>query len=110
MTKLVINTNYGGFGLSEVAIKRAQEISNDPNWGGVRFTGNRLYDEHITLAVPRTDPILVQVVEELGRQASGKYSTLEVVDVPPGSKYRIQEYDGMEWIEYPEDIEWAIAP
>lgn len=53
----------------------------------------------------RTDPILVQVVEELGDKANGEYAELKVVEFF-SDKYRICEYDGMEWLETPGSIEW----
>jgi hypothetical protein len=54
----------------------------------------------------RTDPDLVQVVEELGELA-GK--GLEVRNLDSGQQYRIREYDGKEWLEFPSDIEWSVA-
>lgn len=47
----------------------------------------------------RTDPILVQVVEELGEEASGRCSALKVVEIPDGIEWEIDEYDGLESIE-----------
>lgn len=45
----------------------------------------------------RNDPILVRVVEELGSdKASGTCSKLEVVEIPDGVQWVIEEYDGME--------------
>lgn len=57
--------------------------------------------------VDRNDPVLVQVVEELGDKASGKYSKLRVVEVD--GLYKIDEYDGYESIETPGQIEWKYA-
>jgi hypothetical protein len=48
--------------------------------------------------MPRHDPDLVAVVEEMGRLASGTCSHLKVVEIPDGIDYVIEEYDGMEWI------------
>lgn len=53
----------------------------------------------------RTDPVLVQVVEELGDKANGEYAELSVVEFS-GNKYRICEYDGLEWLETPDSIQW----
>ncbi len=55
--------------------------------------------------IKRSDPILVQVVEELGEEANGSYANLKVVTID-SNKYRIGEYDGAEWVETPESIEW----
>jgi len=58
----------------------------------------------------RCDPDLVRVVEELGSEkASGVYAKLEIVEVKPGTLFRISEYDGMESIEYFEPNKWHIA-
>jgi len=46
-------------------------------------------------SLPRHDPDLVRVVEELKEEASGYCSNLEVADIGE-SKYHIEEYDGYE--------------
>lgn len=46
----------------------------------------------------RSDPALVQVVEELGKVASGRLSELVVVDIPDDVEYEIDDYDGLETI------------
>ena len=49
--------------------------------------------------IERDDPVLVQVVEELGSEtASGNYAKLKVVEIPDGVVYEIQDYDGQESI------------
>jgi hypothetical protein len=52
--------------------------------------------------IDRADPILVRVVEEMGAGhrtgASGQYSNLVVVEIPDGTEYTIEEYDGQEHI------------
>jgi hypothetical protein len=64
------------------------------------------YDHEIE---DRTDPILVQVVEELGDEASGDCAELCIHELDRGTRYRIQEYDGSEWVETEYDIEWQVA-
>ena len=46
----------------------------------------------------RNDPILVKVVEKLGKKANGTYADLEVVEVPDDVSWYVEEYDGIEWI------------
>lgn len=50
----------------------------------------------------RKDPILIEVVEELGDKASGRLGDLKVVEIPDNSFYKIDEYDGVETIYYSE--------
>lgn len=46
----------------------------------------------------RTHPLIVRVVEELGKKANGRYAELAVVEIPDGVEYTIEEYDGIEHI------------
>lgn len=46
----------------------------------------------------RDDTDLVAVVEELGKEANGKFSELEVVEIPDSVKWEIDNYDGIETI------------
>lgn len=48
--------------------------------------------------IERNDPLLVQTVEELGPAANGQYAELKVVEIPDGTDYEIDEYDGIESI------------
>jgi hypothetical protein len=47
---------------------------------------------------PRHDPKLIQVIEELGADASGKCAEIAVIEIPDGVEYEISEYDGNEHI------------
>src|SRR4030042_1561206 len=46
----------------------------------------------------RDDPNLIRVVEELGVQANSQHAKLEIVEIPDGVEWVIQEYDGLEWV------------
>lgn len=60
--------------------------------------------------IERHDPHLVQVVEELGPEASGKCADLTVVEIENGRWFKIDEYDGYEGIQYRDvDNEWILA-
>lgn len=96
MIKVVINTCYGGFGLS----KEAEELYESRT--GEFFSD---YD------TPRHDPTLVKLVEELGPSAAGaSFSDLTIVEVE-GDRYYIKEYDGYESVVTPADIErmWVVV-
>lgn len=84
--KIVINKCYGGFGLSKEAMDLYLEKKS--------MQGENLHDSEIA----RNDPVLVEVVEELGIVASDRYAELEVVDIPDDVEWEIKEYDGNEWV------------
>lgn len=44
----------------------------------------------------RDDPVLVEVVEELGEKANGRFASLTVVDIPDDMSYEVTDYDGIE--------------
>jgi len=46
----------------------------------------------------RDDPDLVATVKSLGEKANGACASLEIVEIPNGVNYEIDEYDGMESI------------
>lgn len=48
--------------------------------------------------IERHDPVLVQVVEEMGDKANGDHAELKVVEIPDDVNYIIEEYDGLEHI------------
>lgn len=64
------------------------------------YEENELYKDHYIYSgdFDRDDPILVQVVEELGEESSGSYAKLKIVEIPDGIEYTIKEYDGTEWV------------
>ena len=86
MTKIVINTCYGGFGLSESSLEDYKKRKN--------ITDENFYHWDI----PRDCPHLVAMVEEGGTDVDGIFSELKVVDVPDDVNWFIHEYDGMEHV------------
>jgi hypothetical protein len=95
--KVVINTCFGGFGLSEAAEARYNEIAVERGMDEIES----VYD------LSRHCPILVQVVEELGSDANGYCAELYIVQIP-GDRYKVREYDGAESIETPDSIRWTV--
>ena len=84
--KVVINTCHGGFGLSLLALHHYEAAIGGPvpkSWN---------WDAH------RDDPELVRVVELLGEKASSLLAYLEVVEIPDGIEWKIDEYDGWEHV------------
>ena len=66
---------------------------------------NTLYADDIE----RDDPVLVQVVEELGDKANGRCAKLAIENVASGTEYLIDEYDGMESIQTRDGTNWRVA-
>jgi len=46
--------------------------------------------------IRRDDSNLIKVVEELGDKANGRYAELQIVEIPDGIKWEIEEYAGLE--------------
>ena len=46
----------------------------------------------------RTHPLVIRVIEELGKAADGACAQLKIVEIPDGVDYEINEYDGLEHI------------
>jgi hypothetical protein len=104
--KLVLNRCYGGFSLSRKAVLLGRKLSKNPRWGGPTIKGDvyekekkAVPEDYGYVDVPRHDPILVKVVEQLGSKlASGNLAELKVVEIPDGIQYEIDEYDGIEHV------------
>lgn len=117
MTKVSYNSCFGGFSLSREAILRGREISGNPKWAGLMLKGESFDDGsvakddcgHLEYGHPRTDPVLIQVIEELGAKANGTYANLAVAEIAEGTKYRVDEYDGNERVMTVDDYDWQIA-
>ena len=99
MTKIVFNACYGGYGLSEAAIMRYAEIKGI----NIAIGGFSVYD------IDRTDTALVQVVEELDEAVNGDSAALRIAELPAGTLYRIDEYDGSETVMTQDDYNWSVA-
>jgi hypothetical protein len=138
MIKIVYNACYGGFSLSHEAIMRYAEIKGIKLYTKKEYGYSHYYlcppeeydrinaEEQAKPVSPdrfersnglyfsyrdfeRNDPILVQVVEELGDKANGRCAKLRIAEVPAGTLYRIDEYDGFESVETKDSYEWNVA-
>ena len=106
--KVVINTSWGGFGLSKEGIKAYETKKYDLE------LANALGDElpiplpckEIDLLDPweinnldfRTDPILVHIIEQNSDLYSGGHASLKVVTIPDDVQWHIHDYDGQEHV------------
>jgi hypothetical protein len=90
---IIVNTCYGGFGLSEQAKNMYLELTKE-----VERSEHFFVDQDVS----RDDPALVRVVTELGIKASsGLHAKLGIVHIPddvPSDGWIIQEFDGFEFV------------
>ena len=113
--KLVLNKCHGGFSLSPAGLSHLAHLKGIKLYitedGFGAYTSPTFEEETYFTDRPedRTDPDLVATVEALGELANGDCALLEVRDLHSGQQYRIREYDGKEWLEFPSDIEWSVA-
>jgi hypothetical protein len=49
--------------------------------------------------IERDDPILIEVIKELGAKANGMCAKLKIVKIPSNVDWEINEYDGLESVE-----------
>jgi len=122
---VVINTCFGGFGLSQEAIlelykmnapgikvetpkeyfgvdweeKMADTIKRKAFYGSIIYEGKILADEYdYAHGHLRADPKLVKVVRKMKDKSWGPYAELKIVRIPADVKWEVEEYDGMEHI------------
>ena len=105
--KVVINRKFGGFGLSQEALRELQkrltpdseivinEAEFDPDNPEACSKLFVLWDGEVSI---RSNPQLIEVVEELGSRANGLCADLKIVEIPDDVDVVIEEYDGDEWI------------
>lgn len=124
MRKVVINNRFdGGFELSHKATMRYAEIkgiklyawldyyTTKKFYGDKAQIGNDAILHHYSIAsgkeedmywldknLERDDPVLVQVVEEMGKDANGRCARLKIVEIPDDVEFVIEEWNGIEWI------------
>ena len=76
----------------EAYYKMSRDERTDYNW---KYSQQIWYQgDNLT----RNDPILVQVVEEMGDKAWGRYAKLAIVEIPDDVQWIIEENDGIEWV------------
>lgn len=94
--KVVINTCYGGFGLSKIALESyaSRKGIDLGKWNDIFGFYEGLSDRDIS----RDDKDLVEIVESLGKLADGFCAELKVVEIPEGVNWYIEEYDGAEHV------------
>jgi hypothetical protein len=108
MTKICINACYGGMSLSPAACAWLRAERGYAPWKPDVSDTLPIDPLEYAFTSSRHHPDLIAVIEALGpKAAGGPHAELELVEVH--GRYRIVEYDGLEWIEAPESIEWLDA-
>ena len=104
MVKVVINADFGGFGLSDEAMREygrrkglnlVEKTMDDFVFFYEDESKREIFSER---DIPRDDSVLVAIVEEMGEKANNRYSFLRVVEIPDGVDWYIEEFDGDEWV------------
>jgi len=107
LVKIVINSDYGGFSLSDQAVlaygrKKGLNLVKDENtsWNISIFYKDTVAKENYfeDREIPRNDPALVEVVEVLGEAANGFAASLKIVEIPEDVEWCVEENDGREWV------------
>ena len=105
--KIVINRDYGGYGLSDQAVREYGKrkglnlVEDGPDDHGFTYFYVNEIDENNYFSdreIERNDPVLVEIVERLGSESNGRYSDLKIVEIPDDVDWEVMEYDGMEHI------------
>ena len=91
-TKIVINTCWGGFGVSDIG-EAEYLLRTGRGFNETRFSMDDMGDDSF-----RTDPALVAMVEEDSKLYSGRSASLKVVEVPADVRWYIHDYDGQEHV------------
>lgn len=119
--QIILNKCYGGYGVSETAIKHCREKGADwAKWPNAMLPGECYPDSDIVCDTTylcygedasRTCPHLIELVNSFYRQTdepvddpSGNHAVLKVINIPDDTPYEITEYDGIESIGVPRDI------
>ena len=93
--KIVVNKCFGGFSLTEDVYK---ELGIE--WDEYGYLRNEdLGISSDNYMAYRSDPNLINAIEKIGESNSGGWaSELEIVDIPDGIEYTIDDYDGFETV------------
>jgi hypothetical protein len=105
--KILINSDFGGFSLSDKAIEvflNKKDVKFTTQKKKSLFSGRNLifyingeyFTEH---NLKRDDFALIETVEELGlKESADNFAALKIVEIPYDVDWKLQDYDGMEWI------------
>lgn len=106
--RVLICNKHGGFSLSRAAFHRLREMGNatalaEPDYGE-RWSDSSHHREPTGRVegfcrdIPRDDPMLLVVFDEMGQGAAGTFCELKAVEIPGACEWQVEEYDGLEWV------------
>ena len=117
--KVIINGDYGGFGLSDKVYeylikekgwkcKKESEIKEDDidiilddidknKLGFSKYSFAKL-DRWGDSKKIRTYLDIIEAVEKLGEEANDRCASLKIIEIPDSVDWQVEEYDGNEWI------------
>lgn len=99
-TEVLINCCYGGFGFNDEFVAFLEKRGL---FGTEKLDKNGLF--LAIEALGRTNTDLIAAVKEFGiDRVSGRYSKIQIRVVPAFYNWHIDEYDGLEGVEY--DLPW----
>jgi len=112
--KIAINRCFGGFGISNAAFEKLLErkgvayektpakyvFGNDVSdyYHAGKVDQEDAYLSYYEFCGDRSDPALIAVLEELGKDAWGTHAEIAIVEVPDNVNWHIHEYDGIEHV------------
>lgn len=104
---VVPDEKYSALGIIHYCLVPPEQLIKEPTgeeWFNMTFEQKQEHNEMYRKQnfndrdVPRDDPVLIQVIEELGEEADGRHASLKIVEIPDDVEWQIEEYDGSEWI------------
>jgi hypothetical protein len=102
MTEVVYHSTYGGYELTTSIVERYNELA------GTKYETDDMGTFVAADEINRHDPYLVQAVREyLDKEDASSVLKIRLeIKKLKGNKYIIDEYDGWETVQEPDDIEW----
>ena len=111
--KIAVNKCFGGFDLSDKVceklielgiphFKSCEEMGKDYNGLYVvdsDYPSLEKYYTNLSDKENRTNPLLIQAIEEVGeKESSGRFGEIRIIEIPDNIEYEIDDYDGIESI------------
>lgn len=97
-------TLKNGFMVTAFSVPNPDEYLGDKEWSEMTSKEKKIHSrkyKEIDLNFrpeDRSNPNLVKVVRELGKEANGMCADLHIVNIPKDVNYTIEEYDGLEHV------------